>query len=277
VLLNVPAEGAGDVDLGGDLRAFREFSLAFDAESKGLAIGNSDRIRLSHNSFARRDAFMIEQTQQDKKKGEAHHFVAYVPHQGAVFELDGLKAGPILLGPIPGGEGAQQGDWLEVARPAVAARMARYSASETHFALMSIRKSLASALTKEISVLEARVRVMEAVSQSGEGFGQSVIEEGGETFQLAADFDGLEVQQADARARLQALRSDAAEEERRIQRQREENVRRRHNYVPLASALLGALAARRHEGSGGSWLDEMRRQAESRASTRRTLLNSKSK
>ena len=36
--------------------------------------------------------------------------------------------------------------WLDVARPAIEERMSRYSASETHFALMSIGKMKSSLL-----------------------------------------------------------------------------------------------------------------------------------
>jgi ubiquitin carboxyl-terminal hydrolase L5 len=48
---------------------------------------------------------------------DAFHFIAYVPFEGKVYELDGLKPGPILLG-----EGE---DWLAVARPAIQARIER--------------------------------------------------------------------------------------------------------------------------------------------------------
>ena len=40
----------------------------------------------------------------------------YVPVGGKLYELDGLKAGPVLLGELP--EGA---DWLEAVAPAIQA------------------------------------------------------------------------------------------------------------------------------------------------------------
>lgn len=52
------------------------------------------------------------------KDDDVFHFVSYVPIKGKLYELDGLKEGPIDLGDIPAGT-----DWLEVARPIIAKRM----------------------------------------------------------------------------------------------------------------------------------------------------------
>jgi ubiquitin carboxyl-terminal hydrolase L5 len=42
-----------DIDIGDDLRTVREFSIEMGPKDKGWAIGNSERIRKAHNSFAR--------------------------------------------------------------------------------------------------------------------------------------------------------------------------------------------------------------------------------
>ena len=63
------------------------------------------------------------------KKEDVYHFISYVPFNGCVYELDGLKEGPINLG--------SGSNWIEVVGPAIEERMARYSSNETHFALLS--------------------------------------------------------------------------------------------------------------------------------------------
>ncbi len=60
--------------------------------------------------------------------------------------LDGLKEGPIEVGTLSEGV-----DWLSVAQPAVQARMGKFAASETHFALMRI-------VRRPINVLEESIR-----------------------------------------------------------------------------------------------------------------------
>ena len=114
ILLNRP-----DVDVGETLSGFRSFTREFDASLKGEAIGNSDPIRTAHNSFARAEPFQITE-EKAGKDDDVFHFIEYVPFNGKVYELDGLKPGPIVVGAADGDE------WLGVAQQAVGARFERY-------------------------------------------------------------------------------------------------------------------------------------------------------
>lgn len=82
VLLN-----SNDMDIGPELAEFKAFSLALDCESRGYAIGDCERLRVVHNSFARADPFFIEEAKNaHAEKEDAFHFVAYIPFQGRVYE-----------------------------------------------------------------------------------------------------------------------------------------------------------------------------------------------
>lgn len=216
VLLN--AEG---IELGSELNDFKSFASGLDSESRGIAIGNSDHLRVAHNSFARPEPFMSEETRAYTGKGDVYHFIAYLPFRDPVtgkwkvFELDGLKRGPILIGEVEDTE-----DWLSIAKPAIQARMNRYSASEVDFALLSIQEERSIVLKRELETLQAKIATLDSANgKGGEGLGE-----------LQSTIESLH----------NSLEDEAAKQE----SQRKENVRRRHNYIPFAIHLLRALSSK---------------------------------
>lgn len=119
VLMN--AEG---LDIGEQLGELKSFTQSLDPESKGLAIGNYEPVRLAHNAFARADPFIQDDDDKKRRSGEtedAFHFIAYIPFRGCIYEVDGLKAGPIKLGDVCSSE-----PWWTVARPAIEERISRW-------------------------------------------------------------------------------------------------------------------------------------------------------
>lgn len=120
-----------DISLGSTLTDFKEFVNSFDAYNKGLAMSNASQIRTVHNSFARQTLFEMDNKNMNKDE-DVFHFISYVPIDGRLYELDGLKEGPIDLGPIG------QQNWLDVVRPVIEKRIQKYSEGEIHFNLMAL-------------------------------------------------------------------------------------------------------------------------------------------
>ena len=69
--------------------------------------------------FACRQQMFEFDKEFQKKDDDVYHFVAYVPISGRLYELDGLKDGPIDLGKC------DQEDWLKSVKPVLDKRIQR--------------------------------------------------------------------------------------------------------------------------------------------------------
>ena len=194
-----------EIEIGPELSMLREFTAEMPADMRGEAISNSESIRAAHNSFSHQGFVSIEDP-NEKKDGDAFHFVGYIEKNGRLIELDGLQRGPIDHGEI-GAAG-----WLPKAREVMEKRMGEYTAgadgkTEIRFNLMAMVKERRSAYREEIAAL-----------QSG----------GGD--------DGM------VAAQVQQLQGQIAEEDAKHARWQVENQRRRHNWIPLCVELMKIMA-----------------------------------
>ncbi|KAG9483413.1 hypothetical protein GDO78_009368 [Eleutherodactylus coqui] len=200
-----------DVHLGETLSEFKEFTQSFDAAIKGLALSNSEVIRQVHNSFARQQMFEFD-AKSSTKDDDAFHFVSYVPVNGRLYELDGLRDGPIDLGPC------NLDDWISVVRPVIEKRMQKYCEGEIRFNLMAIVSDRKKIYGKKISELQKQLSEVEPMETDHNSLVNSIQSE---------------------IAKYQLL---LEEEQQKTKRYKIENIRRKHNYLPFIMELLKTLA-----------------------------------
>lgn len=209
ILLNAPKkQSEGDeegIELGETLTNFSEFSKEFDANMKGLALNNSDVIRLVHNTFARQQMFEFD-SKPAEKDDDVFHFISYVPFEGRLYELDGLREGPIDLGAIP-----DKSDWIEAVRPVIEKRIQQYNEDEIQFNLMAVVADKMPIYKRKLAELEQQVN-------SG------------------MVTDTLEIQ-------INELRQLISDQESKLRSYKIENIRRKHNYLPLIMEILKKLAS----------------------------------
>ncbi|KAI9488263.1 ubiquitin carboxyl-terminal hydrolase [Zychaea mexicana] len=202
-----------DIDLGQELRNFKEFTADFPPDMKGLAISNSDLIRSVHNSFARSDPFVNEiQDPRASKDEDLFHFIAYLPIHGALYELDGLSRGPVNLG------ACTDDNWVTKANEAIMGRMEKYGASELHFSLMALTGDRIDLYQEQIEEVDGLLLSLPDDATD-------------ERRRLDEDRNLLE-------HKLQL------EKEKRARWHRE-NILRKHNFVPMIYNLLRTLAERK--------------------------------
>nr|XP_040133616.1 ubiquitin carboxyl-terminal hydrolase isozyme L5 isoform X5 [Ictidomys tridecemlineatus] len=202
----------GEEPAGSVVQDSRLDTIFFAKQMKGLALSNSDVIRQVHNSFARQQMFEFD-AKTSAKEEDAFHFVSYVPVNGRLYELDGLREGPIDLG------ACNQDDWISAVRPVIEKRIQKYSEGEIRFNLMAIVSDRKMIYEQKIAELQRQL----------------------------AEEEPMDTDQGSNM--LSAIQSEVAknqmlieEEVQKLKRYKIENIRRKHNYLPFIMELLKTLA-----------------------------------
>eukprot|EP00794_Sanderia_malayensis_P015688 gene15688-17270_t len=225
-----------DLRLGETLSSFKEFTSQFDPSLKGLSLSNSDSIKHVHNSFARQSMFEFDNTSKEKDD-DVFHFVAFVPIQGRLYELDGLKDGPIDHGSC-----THEG-WLKVCKPIIEKRMQKYSAEEIHFNLMAVVSDRKHLYLREIDRMNQHkqelLNKMEVLLSGAAGQAPDAMET--DTEQKPSE---IQNQLVNIESEIQRYTALVANEDDKMLRYKVENVRRRHNYLPFIMELLKLLGKR---------------------------------
>lgn len=163
VLLNCPS-----IHLGTTLSRLKMHTSGMCPENKGWAIGNTPELACAHNSHAMPQA----KRRQDKNTGvstgrftgEAFHFVSYVPINGRLFELDGLKPYPMDHGPWKEDE-----EWTEQFRRVITDRLGMATGEQLQdirFNLMAVVPDRRLAISHKLTMLKTnRQIVLEALQQ----------------------------------------------------------------------------------------------------------------
>ncbi|PNY24446.1 Ubiquitin carboxyl-terminal hydrolase [Tolypocladium capitatum] len=134
-LLSVLMNKTDDVEIGAQMKDFRDFTMVLPPEFRGEALSNSDLIREVHNSFARSSPF-VDETQKTGEDEDAFHFIAYTPINGTLYELDGLQPAPISHGVCTAESfPTHVADVLQ-------RRIARYETTEIRFNLLAMCRDL---------------------------------------------------------------------------------------------------------------------------------------
>ncbi|KAF2789436.1 ubiquitinyl hydrolase [Melanomma pulvis-pyrius CBS 109.77] len=135
-LLSVLLNKDGEVEIGKELREFKEFSGEFPPELRGETLSNSDLIREVHNSFARSSPFIDETQRTATEDDDVYHFIAYTSVNGKLYELDGLQPAPISHGSCTVDE------FPDKVIPVLQRRIDRYPATEIRFNLLACVQDL---------------------------------------------------------------------------------------------------------------------------------------
>ncbi|XP_014206522.1 ubiquitin carboxyl-terminal hydrolase calypso [Copidosoma floridanum] len=163
VLLNCP-----NIHLGNTLTRLKQHTTGMSPENKGWAIGNTPELACAHNSHAMPQAKRRQEkntsVSSGRFTGEAFHFVSYVPINGKLFELDGLKPYPVDHGPWKEDE-----EWTEQFKRVITDRLGISTGEQLQdirFNLMAVVPDRRLAISHKLAMLKTnRQIVLEALQQ----------------------------------------------------------------------------------------------------------------
>jgi ubiquitin carboxyl-terminal hydrolase L5 len=102
---------------------------------------------------------------------ETYHFIGYVPAYGKVWELDGLKTGPLEVGELPCGSSSQfvgapqTSRWMDIVRPALKMKMKKYGGTsggnEIRFSLLALIHDQYQVASDEFELVKRERRALE--------------------------------------------------------------------------------------------------------------------
>eukprot|EP01080_Neovahlkampfia_damariscottae_P002908 gene2908-4751_t len=184
ILLNIKNE---NVDIGSCLKDFKGFTESFSPEDRGTSLGSVDKIRNAHNSFNAQDSFIFDEEKSSSGKGDAFHFISYVPFDGVLYELDGLQQGPIKIG-----EYKEENDWINIL-------------------ISTIQKRISTYTENDLFSIQAMIRDRKDI------LNEKIVE--------------LKKDSIKNKLEINELMIRLKEEELKMENYKEENQRRRHNYL----------------------------------------------
>nr|6HGC_A Chain A, Ubiquitin carboxyl-terminal hydrolase calypso,Ubiquitin carboxyl-terminal hydrolase calypso [Drosophila melanogaster] len=240
VLLNC---NENNLQLGDTLSRLKTHTKGMSPENKGLAIGNTPELACAHNSHAMPQARRrLERTgagvSSCRFTGEAFHFVSFVPINGQLFELDGLKPYPMNHG---GWEDSE--DWTDKFRRVMAERLGIATGEQDiRFNLMAVVPDRRIAITHKLKMLRTNQAIVSGTLQkllkAGSGSGsardlQSLLKN------LDTEIAINEQHLADENDRRHMFKVDAS--------------RRTHNYDKFICTFLSMLA---HQGVLGELVSQ---------------------
>ncbi|RHZ68639.1 hypothetical protein Glove_294g144 [Diversispora epigaea] len=140
IALNCP-----QLEIEQELKEFKEFTWELPPATRGFSITTHPNFRQIHNSMARHpeDSLIVEEEEANKKKkdssneekGEVYHYIAYVPVDEEVWQLDGLYPRPIKIGTY-----TDEKIWYDAARGVINERIDIFHAEQVEYVLLAITK-----------------------------------------------------------------------------------------------------------------------------------------
>ena len=232
-ILGVLLNNTDKLDIGPTLKELKSFTNDMDPSTRGLAISNSEKIRTEHNKFSHPEPFVFTKTIA-KDGDDVFHFVSYIHFKNAIYEIDGLQQGPILIE-----DNVKNEEWIKKVKPSIQNRIKLYSQSEIKFNLLALvpdklekAKKVEEDLNKRKKYVEGLINGTQKPSSDDKDMEEYNKMNKEQLESTLKDFESL----------IKNNSQTIKDEEFRVNKYKEENERRQFNYIPFIYELLKTMA-----------------------------------
>ena len=120
-----------ELKLGETLQSFKDFTSTLPYDIRGDMIGQQELIEKNTTRSQGTTPLFLQTTKMIKtRKGRSVPLRCFIPKNGSVYELDGMRDGPIAVGSY-----SETSDWVEVARNEIQRRINEFQSDEINLTL----------------------------------------------------------------------------------------------------------------------------------------------
>ena len=231
-ILGILLNNEDKLDIGQTLKELKSFTMEMDPTLRGLAISNSEKIKIEHNKFSHPEPFIFTKTKAEDGD-DVFHFVSYIHFKNSIYEIDGLRSGPILIE-----ENVKNEEWIKKVKPSIINRINLYEQNEIKFNLLAlVPDRLEKAKKIDADLKKRRDYIQNLIEKKGEVSNDKELEEYNKMTK-----EQLENSLKDFNSMIKNNEVTIKDEEFKVKKYREENERRQFNYIGFIYELMKTLA-----------------------------------
>lgn len=211
-----------DINLPSSLQSFKTFITPLSSKLKAVALHNSSELRTAHHNYS--------------KAGQSPmFFTTFLPKNGKIVEINGLANGPYLVA-----NDVQDEEWLERVKNQLSEKIAMFLQHQVEFSIFVVIKNKAQEAEKGIRATDRKIgSVWKKLGEKVSDFDQEFLDGlGDDKDTLVAELAALEEYKANCEAVVKA-------EKGKERNWKEENQRRKYNFVPFITSFLQKLSEKK--------------------------------
>ena len=222
-LLSIILNNEDKIEIGQNLKEIKLNMNGMDYIKKGIFLSNCEILKKEHNKFK------ILESNLNDEDSDIYHFVTFIHFKNSIYEIDGLREGPILIE-----ENIEFKNWISKVIPYLKEKINLFSNNEIKFNLMALTLDKLELLkTNKEKLLKQKNFIEEKIKGNNEISKEKIFEE-----LNAMNKEQLEKRLEKIETEINDCNNGINIEKMKINKYKEEKERRQFNYNPLIFELL---------------------------------------